>query len=120
MIGILWSQTDAGSVVEPQSGLLRLFRRDFEPLSLPQPFDTLVVDLPAGLTKQRGDAAIAVATILTCQLNHVGNETLLVFPALGNTTLCRTVLTEHATGTAFRNAKPVTHQINAVASARRA
>jgi len=97
-----------------------LFRRDLEPLSPPQPFDTFVVDLPASLTKQSRDTAIAVATILPCQLYHVGDETILVLPAPGNTTLCRTVLTKHATGAAFGNTKTVTHQVDAVASARRA
>jgi hypothetical protein len=35
-------------------------------------------------------------------------------------TLCGTVLSEHATSTAFGNAKPVTHKLDAVSSARRA
>ena len=97
-----------------------MFCWDFKPLSLPQPFDTLVVNLPASLTKKRGDTAIAVSTILPCQFDHVGDETFLVFPASGNMALCRTVLTKHATGSAFGDAKTVTHSINAVASARRA
>jgi hypothetical protein len=35
-------------------------------------------------------------------------------------TLCGTVLSEHATSTAFGDAKPVTHKLDAVSSARRA
>ena len=120
MVGRLGPQTDAGAVVEPEPGLLRLFCRDLEPFSLPQPLNTLVVDLPASLTKKRGNAAIAVATILPCQFDHIGDETVLVFPASGYMALCRTVLTKHATGSAFGDAKTVTHPINAVASARRA
>jgi len=57
---------------------------------------------------------------LPCQFDHVGHETLLVFPASGKMALCRTVLTKYTTGTAFRNTKPVAYQIYAVASARRA
>ena len=59
------------------------------------------------LTKQRCDAAIAISAILPGQFDHGGDETLLVFPASGNMTLCQTVLTEHATGTALRDAKTV-------------
>ena len=117
---MLGPQPDAGAVVEPQPSFLRLFRWDLQPFSLPQPLDALVIDLPPGLTQQCRDAAIAIATILPCQLDHVGDETLLVFSASGNMTLCRTVLTKHATGTAFRDAKPVTYKVNVVSSARRA
>ena len=94
-----------------------MFRRDLEPFALPQPFDTLVVDLPAGLTKQRSDTAVAISTILPRQFDHVGDKTLLILASSGDEALCRTVLAEHATGTAFGDVETVTHPIDAVASA---
>lgn len=59
-----------------------------QPLPLPQPLDALVIDLPARLAQQGRNAAIAVTTILPGQLDHVGDETLLVSSAPGNMTLC--------------------------------
>src|SRR3954453_12067535 len=45
--------------------------RDLQPLASPDPFDPLVVDQPACPAQQLGDLAVAVATILPSQLDHV-------------------------------------------------
>ena len=114
VIAVLRSQPDAGAVVEPKTAPLPLFVGDFQPFPPPQPFDALVVDQPAGLTKQGRDTAITVPAILTSQFDHVGNEAVFVRTALRDTTLRRPVLTEHATGPSFRHAKPFVNVIDAV------
>ena len=120
MVLVCRTHPDARPVIEPQPALLRLLLWDLQPLSLPRPLDALVIDRPAGLAQKRSNAAIAIATILPCQLDHVGNETRLVLPAFGNMTLGRTMLTENATGAALRYAKPVAYKVDAESSARRA
>ncbi len=49
MVGIFWSQPDAGSVIEPEPPFLRLLLWDFEPLLPPDSLDPLLVHSPAGL-----------------------------------------------------------------------
>ena len=51
MIGTLWSQTNAGAVVEPQTPAFRLLCGHFQPLASPDPLDTLLVHPPAGATQ---------------------------------------------------------------------
>jgi hypothetical protein len=43
VVGSLWPEPDAGAVIEPETALLWLFPRDFEPLAPPDPLDPLVV-----------------------------------------------------------------------------
>lgn len=88
------------------------------PVTVPQPLDLLVVGLPAGLTRQGRDPAVAVATILPGQLDHVGNKPLLILTASGEMTLSRAMLAEHATRPAFGDTETVTHPVDGVAPTR--
>ena len=74
MIGSLRLQTDARAVVEPETPAFWLFGGHFQPLTSPDPLDTLLVHRPASSAKQRRDPAISVATILAGKLDDVGRQ----------------------------------------------
>jgi hypothetical protein len=63
----LRSQTDARSIVEPETAPLRLFCRHFEPFPAPDAVDPLDVHSPTFGNEHLADAAVAVATIARCQ-----------------------------------------------------
>ncbi len=81
VVATLWSEADAGSVIDPKPPLLWLFRWHLEPLPPPYPFDTAVADLPANASQQRHNATVAVTTVLPHQLDHVRHKSILIFPA---------------------------------------
>jgi hypothetical protein len=60
MVGTLWSQTDARSVIEPQAPPFGLFCRDLQPLTPPDALNALLVHHPTSPAKQRRDPPIAV------------------------------------------------------------
>jgi len=51
VVTVLWPQPYAGSVVQPETSFLRLFHWHFQPLTPPQAFNALVIDLPAGISQ---------------------------------------------------------------------
>ena len=64
MIDVLWPQTRAPSIVEPQSPTWLLFLWHLQPLTTPDSFDPVLAHPPAGMLQQRGDAAITVTPVL--------------------------------------------------------
>ena len=86
----------------------------------PQSLDTHFVDLLACLTKQCRDTAVTILAMLTCQFNHVSNETVLVLTSPRHTTLRRPVLAQHPKGLAFRHSKNFAHMIDKVTTTARA
>jgi len=81
VVAVLRPKPDARSVSEPEPPPLRLSGRHLEPFTPPDPLDPLVVDEPAGLSQKRADLPIAVATVLSRQLDEVGRERLIVIAA---------------------------------------
>ena len=73
MVGPLRAQTDARAVVEPQTPAFRLFCRDFQPLTSPDPLDTLLVHPPTGSAQHLRDTAISKAAILAGKCDDVGS-----------------------------------------------
>ena len=73
MVGPLRAQTNARSIIEPQTPAFGLFCRDFQPLTSPDPLDTLLVHRPSGSAKQRRDPAISVAAVLAGKRDDVGS-----------------------------------------------
>ncbi len=55
MVVVLWPQPYAGPIVQPETAFLRLFHGYFQPLTPPQAFNALVIDLP---TASLSNAAI--------------------------------------------------------------
>ena len=96
MVRPLGAKTDTGSVREPKPAALRLFGGNFQPLAPPDPFDPLVVDDPAGGRSQKlRNFPIAVAAILTGELNDVGGQPFFVISPRRYPSLRRTVLSKH-------------------------
>ena len=90
------SQPDAGPVTKPEPTFLRLLTRHFQPLPSPDPLDPLVVDDPAGGgTQKLCDLPVAVAAVTAGEINDVGGEPCLIVSSLRNTSLRRTMLSEH-------------------------
>ena len=56
VVHVFCLQPDARPIIEPQTAFLGLLWRDLQPLTLPQAFDPLVIDLPARVTQQRCQA----------------------------------------------------------------
>ena len=69
VIAIFGTKPHARTVGEPQTPAFRLLIWNLQPFALPDAFDPLVVDDPARMAQQRGDLAIAVAPVLTRELD---------------------------------------------------
>jgi hypothetical protein len=78
VVGALWAQADARSVVEPETPTFGLFRRNLQPLTSQDPLNTFLVHRPAGSTSQRRDATICVAAVLAGKLHNIGSQRRLV------------------------------------------
>src|SRR5690606_38947829 len=113
MVGPLRPQTDARAVVEPQTPAFRLFGRDLQPLTSPDPLDTLLVHRPAGSAKQRRDPAISVAAILVGKLDDVGSQPCLIIWCRRDLALRRSVLAQRSTCPSLGDAKLGHHVIDA-------
>lgn len=83
-------------------------------------FNMLVIDLPSCIPQQGGNPPVAIPSILSDQFNRVGNEPFLIDTASRDMTLGRSVLAQHAAGSALRNTKLAAKLINATPAARRA
>lgn len=118
MIAMLRSQPDARAVCEPQATAFRLFVRNLQPLTPPDPFDPLVVHQPAGMAQQRGDLAIAVAAVLAGQFDDVGGQPLFIVSPRRRLALRRAMLPERRTRAALGDVKSTSNMLNTNATAR--
>jgi hypothetical protein len=92
---------------------LRLFHWHFQPLTPPQAFNALVIDLPAGISQQCGDPTIPISTILPDQFDYVRHKAVFIFAAPWSPSLRGSVLSKYATNTTFRQIQFAAHMINA-------
>jgi hypothetical protein len=118
MIAMHGPQPDARAVRHPQSPAFGLPARNFEPLTPPDPLDPLGIDEPAGITQQRCNLAIAIAPVLTSELDDVGGQPLFVIPAPRRLALCRAMLSENRTGAALGDRQFSSDMLDAGAPAR--
>jgi len=118
VVTVLGPQPNARSVGQPEPAALGLFVGDFEPLASPDALDPLVVDRPARLTKQPGDLAIAVAAVLSSQLDDIGREPFLILTTTRDFALRRAVLPERRTGAALGNMQLRSDLLNAGSTTR--
>ena len=118
VVAVFGPKPDAGAVVEPQAASLRLLGWHLEPLAAPDPLDPLGVHHPAGIAQQRRDLAIAVAAVLTRQLDDVGRERLFVVSAPRRLALCRAVLSERHAHAALGDGQLPLHMLDADAPPR--
>lgn len=119
MVRPLGAKTDTGSVREPKPAALRLFGGNFQPLAPPDPFDPLVVDDPAGGRSQKlRNFPIAVAAILTGELNDVGGQPFFVISPRRYPSLRRTVLSEHTADPSLGQFQLRSNMVNAGSATR--
>ena len=78
MVRSLWSQPDAGTVVQPQPSTLRLLLRNLQPFTSPDTLYTLVIHMPTAIPEQSCDPAVAVPTVLRCKVDDVPAQELFV------------------------------------------
>ena len=103
-------------LVEPEPTSLRLLHGNLEPLTTPQAFDPLVVQLPPGISKHGGDPAISVTTILPGQLDHIPHQQFFIVTGLRNVAMRRSVLFQNQAGATFGDFELAPHQIDAAAA----
>ena len=96
VVGPLGSKPHAGAVGQPQTALLRLPPRSFQPLQPPDALDPLSVDRPTGRSQHRGDPAAAVAAVFGRQRDDVRGERRVVGAPFRRLSLRGTVLPQHA------------------------
>ena len=113
MVGILRSQPDAGTVVQPQTASFGLLLRNFQPLAPPDPLDPFDVHHPASTVQHRCDAAIPVAAILDSERNDVGGQGRFIIRCRRNLALRGAMLTENPARPSFGNAKFSNNMIHA-------
>ncbi|PUB14862.1 hypothetical protein DFP92_10585 [Yoonia sediminilitoris] len=102
----------------PEPSLLRLLHWHFKPLSPPDPFNTLIVDQPACFPQQRRNPTIAIATKVAVQLDHVGDQSILITSTNRQTPLCGSVLPQDTTNPPFRQPDVTADVVDAGTTAR--
>ena len=120
MVGPLRPQTNARPVVEPEPPAFGLFGRDFQPLTSPDPLDTLLVHPPAGATQQCRDPAIPVAAVLAGKFDDVGSQDCLVIGRRRDLSLRRSMLPQGSARPSLGDAKRGCYMIDASAATGRA
>ena len=120
VIGIFWSQPDAGSVIEPEPAFLGLFLGNFQPFASPDPLDPLHIHGPASFPKQHGDAPITVTSVFAGERDDIGGQGPFVSTPEQHLALRRAMLAKNPAGDAFRHAEFLLHMIDASATAGRA
>jgi hypothetical protein len=101
MIGLLWSQTDARSVIEPEAPTFWLFAWDFQPFPPPDAIHALDADAPAFLHEQLPNAPVAVTPVLGRQSDDGPGERCLIVTNLWLATLAGARLTDNHTCASF-------------------
>jgi len=82
VIDVLRSQTNTRPVIEPQPTSLRLLHGNLQPLTAPQAFDPLIVQLPSCISQHGGNPPITVTPVLPSQLDHVPNKKIFIVTGL--------------------------------------
>ena len=77
--------------------------KNYDYLSSPQAFHRFVIHLPACISQQGSDPAIAISTVLARQFDHVLDQALFVSTPLWQPTLRGSVLAQNATSPSLRN-----------------
>ena len=98
MVGPAGPETDARSVVEPQSAPLGLLARNLEPLPPPEALHPLGVHGPAFSPQQRRNTSVAVSAVLCCQADDRSGQCLFIISAAGLFPLGRAMLTDNRAG----------------------
>ena len=104
MVSMLWPQSDARAVVQPESAPLGLLFRHLQPLLLPDPLDPLVVHEGPLQVQKSHNSAVTVAPVVACQGHYSVHQRRLVGRYVRNPPLCVPCLPEDRTGPALADA----------------
>ena len=85
-------QPDAGSVIEPEPAAFRLFGRDFQPFLLPDPLNSLVIDMPAFTSQKLLNPSVSITSVPAGEFNGSLSQFFVEFTLPGLITLCSPVL----------------------------
>ncbi len=105
MVSMSGAKPHTGAIVQPQTGPFGLFSGYFEALSAPDPFNPLVVHVPACGTQQGRDPPIAVAPILAGQVDNRLGQRIFIVTLNKYAPLCRSRLPQYTTSPALRHAQ---------------
>jgi hypothetical protein len=84
MVRVLWPETEAEPVVQPEPALPCLLLQDFQPFVPPYPFHPIVVHMPAGVVQQSGDHPIAISPVGASKRDDVLRQPFFVRGAARN------------------------------------
>ena len=102
MARTLWPQPNARAVVQPQPASGALFLRDSQALPAPDAAHPVRANVPACISKQGRDPAVAVTAILRSKRNDGAGEAIFVSTNSGDVSLRSPRLADDAAGPAFR------------------
>ena len=105
MVSMSGAKPHTGAIVQPQPGPFGLFCGYFEPLTVPDALDPLVVHVPACGTQQCGDPAIAVTPIFAGQVGDRLGQRIFIVTLNKYAPLCRSRLPQYTTSPALRHAQ---------------
>ena len=120
VIRALRPQAKARTIVEPQPSAFGLLAGHFKPLPPPDSLHPLGINPPAFGTRQRRDAAVAVAAVGADQPDDRRGQRGFVIPYLMRSALGRARLADGAAGAPFRDLQLPLDMHHALASAFRA
>lgn len=120
MVRTLRSQSGARPVVQPKPSLLGLFLWDLQPFPSPDPFNTLVIHMPAAVVQHPGNHAISITPELSRQLDDVLSQPHFVRQTSGHLALRRAMLPQCAANPALGYAEGLPHMIDTSTTAGRA
>ena len=120
MVLVLRPQPDTRTVVEPEASPFRLFLRDLEPFSSPDPLNPLVVNTPAPVSKQSGDPAVAVSSETTRKIDDLPGKRLFITGRFPPAPLRRSRLVKHPTCSALSYLQAGSNMTDAFAATGRA
>lgn len=101
VIAMLWPEPNARSIVEPEPASRPMFLGYFQPLTVPDPLYAITANLPAGLDQQRGDPAVAIASVLRGQSDNRSRQRIFVSSDNGRIPLRSTRLLDNPAGLPF-------------------
>ena len=95
-------QPYAGAIVQPETAAWSMLLRDPQPLTTPDPLNPVLAHPPSSCLQQRGDAAVAVASVLGRHGDDGAGQRILVSRYRGHVALRAPVLADDPTGVALR------------------
>ena len=103
MVPVCWSFANTGTIIKPQSSSFGVSLGNPQPLSLPDPFYTFMVDQPPLIVQQGCDPSVSITSVL--QSKHgdgLGQDGFVILRHF-LMTLNRAMLTKNPTGSPLRN-----------------